>query len=50
MFKKVLVAEDLDTISLTVVHALKELGVADARYVKYCDDAYIKIKRANHNE
>ena len=46
MFKKVLVAEDLDTISLTVVHALQELGVADVRYVKYCDDAYLKIKRA----
>ena len=46
MFKKVLVVEDLDTISLTVVHALQELGVADVRYVKYCDDAYLKIKRA----
>nr|WP_315186827.1 response regulator [uncultured Flavobacterium sp.] len=46
MFKKVLVAEDLDTISLTIVHALQELGIADVRYVKYCDDAYLKIKRA----
>ena len=39
MFKKVLIAEDLDTISITIVHALEELGVPEIHYAKYCDDA-----------
>jgi two-component system, NarL family, captular synthesis response regulator RcsB len=46
MFKKVLVAEDLDTISITVVQALKELNVLEIHHAKYCDDAHLKIKRA----
>lgn len=50
MFKKVLIAEDLDTISITIVHALEELGVPEIHYAKYCDDAYLKIKRALHDE
>lgn len=46
MFQKVLVAEDLDSISISIVEALKELSIAEIHHVKYCDDALLKIKKA----
>lgn len=46
MFKKVLVAEDFDSISITVGKALEELSVSEIHHAKYCDDAFLKIKRA----
>jgi len=46
MFKKVLVAEDFDSISITVGKALEELSVSEVHHAKYCDDAFLKIKRA----
>ncbi|MFW0738996.1 MULTISPECIES: response regulator [unclassified Flavobacterium] len=46
MFKKVLVAEDLDSISIAVIQALEELQVPTIDHVKYCDDGLIKIKKA----
>ena len=46
MFKKVLVAEDLDSISITVGQVLRELSVSEIHHAKYCDDALLKIKRA----
>jgi len=46
MFTKVIVAEDQDDINNGVVASLKELGVSDIQHVQYCDDAYLKIKRA----
>jgi hypothetical protein len=44
MFKKILIAEDLDSISITVEQALKELSITEIHH-KYCDDALLKIKR-----
>ncbi|HEY6143994.1 MAG TPA: response regulator [Flavobacterium sp.] len=49
MFKKVLVAEDFDSISMTIEQALVELSVFEIHHAKYCDDAYLKIKRALHD-
>jgi two-component system capsular synthesis response regulator RcsB len=46
MFNKVLVAEDLDSISMTVGQALEELSVSEIHHAKYCDDAFLKVKRA----
>lgn len=46
MFNKVLVAEDLDSISITVGQALKELSVSEIHHAKYCDDAFLKVKKA----
>src|SRR5687767_9003836 len=46
MFHKVLVAEDLDSISMTVVQVLEELSVVEIHHAKYCDDAFLKIKKA----
>ena len=46
MFKKVLIAEDMEDINKGVHALLTELGVTDIQQVQYCDDAYLKIKRA----
>ena len=46
MFKKVLLAEDIDTISSAVDQILNQLGITDIEHVKYCDDALLKIKKA----
>ncbi|MDQ6531862.1 response regulator [Flavobacterium sp. LHD-85] len=46
MFKKVLVAEDLDSISIAVVQVLEELKVPVINHVKYCDEGLLKIKKA----
>jgi len=46
MFNKVLVAEDFDSISITVEQALTELAVPQIHHAKYCDDAFLKIKKA----
>lgn len=48
MFKKVLVAEDFDSISITVGYALAELSVSEIHHAKYCDEAFLKIKKAIH--
>ncbi|KIA87726.1 response regulator [Flavobacterium sp. AED] len=49
MFQKILVAEDLDSISITVVQALEELSIVEIHHAKYCDDAFLKIKKALHD-
>ncbi|HRA73002.1 MAG TPA: response regulator [Flavobacterium sp.] len=46
MFNKVLVAEDLDSISIAVGQALDELSVSEIHHAKYCDDALLKVKKA----
>lgn len=46
MFNKVIVAEDLDSINIAVVQALEELEITDIHHVKYCDEAFLKIKKA----
>ncbi|TLP79762.1 response regulator [Maribacter sp. ACAM166] len=46
MFKKVLIAEDMEDINKGVHTLLTELGVPDIQQVQYCDDAYLKIKRS----
>ncbi|WP_396171772.1 response regulator [Flavobacterium sp.] len=50
MFNKVLVAEDLDSISITVGQALEELSVSEIHHAKYCDDAFLKVKKALLND
>ncbi len=46
MFTKVLVSEDMDDINKGVYAALSELGIAEIDQVQYCDDAYLKVKKA----
>lgn len=46
MINKVLVAEDIDSINRGVLNVLDALGCKDVQTVQYCDDAYLKIKKA----
>ncbi|MCZ4317395.1 response regulator [Aequorivita viscosa] len=50
MFKKVLISEDLGSISNGVVSVLESLHIDNIHQVQYCDDAYLKIKRASLDE
>lgn len=50
MFHKVLVAEDLDCVSMGMVQVFEELSIGEIHYAKYCDDAFLKIKRALRDE
>lgn len=46
MFQKVLIAEDHEIANLSLQKALTELGVTDAKYVYYCDDAFAWLRNA----
>ena len=46
MIKKVLIAEDHESASISVQKTLEELNIATADYVYYCDDALTKIQKA----
>lgn len=46
MFKKVLIAEDIDAVNSAVKEFLLKLGVKEVIYSQYCDDAYVKFKKA----
>lgn len=45
MFKKILIAEDFDSINIAVAKAFEQLPT-ELVHVKYCDDGLIKIKKA----
>ncbi|MCD0471429.1 response regulator [Flavobacterium sp. JAS] len=46
MFKKVIVAEDLGDINLAIEQTLKDLDIVNFQHAKYCDDAFLKIRKA----
>ena len=46
MFKKVLLAEDIDALNASVKDYLLKLGVKEVVYAQYCDEAYLKCKNA----
>jgi len=46
MFKKVLISDDLGSINKGVLSVIKGLEINDVQQVQYCDDAYLKIKKA----
>lgn len=46
MFTKVIISDDLGIVNKGVYALLQDLGVEDITQVQYCDDAYLKIKRA----
>lgn len=46
MINKVLIAEDHETASISIQKVLEEVGVRQADYVYYCDDALVRIKNA----
>ena len=47
MFKKVLIVDDHDDINKSVLNVLKLLNINNIVYSQYCDDAYLKLKRAD---
>ncbi|AIM38043.1 response regulator [Sphingobacterium sp. SG20118] len=49
MFKKVLIAEDHEIANISVQKTLHELGIQNAKYVYYCDDALTWIKNAQRD-
>ncbi|WP_040460088.1 response regulator transcription factor [Galbibacter marinus] len=46
MFKKVLIAEDIDTINLGLIDELNKSFDFEIHHAKYCDDAILKCKKA----
>lgn len=46
MFKKVLIAEDIDSINLGVAKIAADLNIPHITTVQFCQDALLKIKKA----
>lgn len=46
MDKKILIAEDADYIPSGIKEGLNRLQIFNIDYVKYCDEAFLKIKKA----
>ncbi|WP_299114331.1 response regulator [uncultured Winogradskyella sp.] len=49
MFKKVLIVDDHDDINTSVLNILKANNVSNIINSQYCDDAFLKIKRAKYD-
>jgi len=49
MFKKVLLSEDIDTISQGVMAVMDALQISSVQQVQYCDDAFLQIKKSNQD-
>ncbi len=47
MFQKVLIAEDMDFINSGIKAELTKMGIAQIDNVQYCDEAFLKLKRAH---
>jgi DNA-binding NarL/FixJ family response regulator len=46
MFRKILIIEDIDSISLGLTALLEKNFSAEVHSTKYCDEGYLKIRRA----
>ena len=46
MFKKILIAEDADFMSSGIKVALEDMQIPTIEYAQYCDEAYLKLKKA----
>lgn len=46
MFKKVLVAEDMDSINHAVASILNEMNIPEITHAQYCDKAWLLAKKA----
>ncbi|SFU53477.1 DNA-binding response regulator, NarL/FixJ family, contains REC and HTH domains [Pustulibacterium marinum] len=47
MFQKILIAEDLHSITEGVQYLLNTLGIPQIQHVQYCDDAMLRLKKAH---
>lgn len=50
MFKKILIAEDHESINISIQKTLEDLNIPNVDYVYYCDDALAKIKKSLREE
>lgn len=50
MFKKILIVEDVDSINIGLKTILENNMVADIRSTKYCDEAFLKVRKALYEE
>jgi len=50
MFKKVLIVDDHDVVNEGVLAVLKNKGITNVHKAQYCDEASIKIKRAEFDK
>jgi len=50
MFRKVLIVEDMEDISKGIETMLLEMNIPDIHQVQYCDDAHLKLKRAEFDK
>jgi len=46
IFQTVLIAEDHQSVKISVEQTLKDLGLIDPHYAYYCDDALLRLKKA----
>ncbi|MCX2472712.1 response regulator [Pedobacter sp. MC2016-05] len=46
MFKRVLIAEDHESTSISVRKTLEDLGIPKTEYTYYCDDAFMHIQKS----
>ncbi|MFH6934763.1 MULTISPECIES: response regulator transcription factor [unclassified Flavobacterium] len=46
MFKKVIIAEDFEEFNLAVKQTLSDFNIVNFQHAKYCDDAFLKIRKA----
>ncbi|MGM0933122.1 MAG: DNA-binding response regulator [Bacteroidota bacterium] len=50
MFKKVLIAEDMDSINQAVAASLSEMSIEHISHAQYCDQAWLLAKKAIQEE
>ena len=51
MFKRLLIAEDHESTSISVRKTLEDFGITNAEYSYYCDDALLRIQKSlNDNQ
>lgn len=50
MFKRVLIAEDHESTSISVTKTLGDLGIANTAYTFYCDDALMHIRKSINDD
>ena len=46
MFKKILVDEDLDAFSTTILASLEKFKIPEIVHVKYCDEGMFRVQKA----
>lgn len=50
MFKKIIIAEDIDSISHGLKALFDNLKETEVTYTKYCDETFLKIKKAQQDK